>query len=139
METSKLRPSESTIRYSPTIMPLGVVSGQPDVYRNACPGSIVGCSPTTPGPAHLLLPAFGVGDPPMALHERHRLVAEIGDFNGIAPEIAALVRVGALRLEGRLDGDFDPMRDSLVHETDILAPPAAPSTVSLAVPGAARA
>ena len=74
----------------------------------------------------------------MALHERHRFVAEIGDFNGVAPEIAALVRVGAVRLERRLDGDFDPMRDSLVHETDILAPPAAASTVSVAVLRAAR-
>jgi hypothetical protein len=32
----------------------------------------------------------------------------------------ALVRVGAVRLERRLDGEFDPMRDSLVHEIDIL-------------------
>ena len=41
---------------------------------------------------------FGVGDPTMALDERHRFVAEIGDFNVVAPEIAALFRVGALRL-----------------------------------------
>ena len=74
----------------------------------------------------------------MALHERHGLVAEIGDFNVVAPEIAVLFRIGALRLERRLDGDFDPMRDSHVHEIDILAAPVAPSTVSLAVLGAAR-
>ena len=57
----------------------------------------------------------------MAFHQRHRLVAEIGDFDRIAPEIVPLVRIGALRIERWLDGDFDPMRDGLVHETGILA------------------
>ena len=55
------------------------------------------------GAAHLLLAPLGVGDAPMALEERDRLVAEIGDLDVVTPEVAALVRIGTVRLEGRLD------------------------------------
>lgn len=102
------------------------------------PGSIVGCSPTTPGSAHLLLPPVSVGDPPVTLHQRHGVVAEIDDLNRVPPEIAPLVRIGAFPIEGRLDGDFDLMRYGHVHAIVILASPVAPSTVSAVVFGAAR-
>jgi hypothetical protein len=34
----------------PSIVPNGVVSGQPEVYSKASPGRRIGCFPTTPGP-----------------------------------------------------------------------------------------
>ena len=65
-------------------------------------------------------------------------VAEIDDLDRIKPEIAPLVRIGAFRIEGRLDGDFDLMGYSLVHAIVILAAASPPSTVSVVVSGAAR-
>ena len=139
METSKLRPSGSTIRYSPTMSPLGVVSGQPEVYRNDFARLDRRLLADDAGSAHFLMPAGRVGDPPVALHQRHGFVAEIDDLDRIAPEIAAFVRIGAFRIEGRLDGDFDLMRHGFVHAIVILAAPIAPSTVSVVVFGATPA
>src|SRR5208337_4667491 len=55
-----------------------------------------------------------------------------------APEVAAGFGVGAVRLEGRLHGDFDLMRDGLVHGTGILAPSGGACTVFLAAPAGNR-
>ena len=121
MATSKLSPSAATMWYSPTIMPLGVASGQPDAYRKASPGRMVGCSPTTPGPrTSCWRPSASVMRQWRSM-QRHRLVAEIGDFDVVTPEITAFARIGMVRLEARLDGDFDLMRDRHVHEFGIVA------------------
>ena len=132
----KIRPVGSTILYSPTMSPLDVVSGQPDVYLNDFPGGIVGCSPMTPGPRTSCCRPFASVIRQCALHQRHRIVAEIDDLDRIAPKIAPLVRIGPFRIEGRLDGDFDLMGYGLVHAIVILAAAAPPSTASAVVFGA---
>jgi len=90
------------------------------------------------GSAHLLVTAGRVSDPPMSLDQRHRFVAEIDDLNCIAPEIAPFVRIGAFRIEGWLDGDFDLMRNGFVHAILILTAQVAPSTASVVADDATR-
>src|SRR5262249_39497011 len=64
---------------------------------------------------HLLLPPRGVGDDPVPGAELHRLVAGVGDDDGIGPEIARVFRRRAFRHEVRLDGNFDLAGDGAVH------------------------
>ena len=121
MATSKRSPSSPSIRYSPTITPLEVVERTAGGVAERFPGRDGRLLADHARAAHLLLAAVGVGDPPVALDQRHRPVAEIGDLDVVAPEIAAFVRIGTIRFESRLDRDFDLMCDRHVHGTGILA------------------
>ena len=96
-------------------------------------------APNAAGDKAAILATIGprVDDSPVALHQGHGIVAEVDDLDRIKPKIAPLVRIGAFRIEGRLDGDFDLMGYSLVHAIVILAAAAPPSTASAVVHGAA--
>src|ERR1700722_440051 len=67
------------------------------------------------GPLHVLAPAAGVGDLPMAMRKLDGQIAAIGDLDRIGPEIATLVRLGMFGEELRLDGHPDVVVARVIH------------------------
>src|SRR6266851_3278710 len=69
--------------------------------------------------ADFLLAARGVGNDPVPRPQLHRLVAAVGDDDGIGPEILAIFDRRAFRQEVRLHGDFDLAGNGAVHAGDL--------------------
>src|ERR1039458_467359 len=63
----------------------------------------------------LLQPPESVGDAPMARLELHRLGSQIGDVDGVGPEVIAVAGRRALRNEARRHRDLDLAGYGPVH------------------------
>src|SRR5690606_38948869 len=68
------------------------------------------------GPAHLLDLSVAIGDVPVSGEQLDEFPRIVDDGDTVAPDIAALRRVGAVREVERLDRDFDVARDGAVHD-----------------------
>src|ERR1700690_495287 len=66
-------------------------------------------------PLDFLQPSEPVGNPPMARLELHRFGSQIGDVDGIGPEVVAVARRRTLRNEAGRYGDLDLAGYGAIH------------------------
>ena len=99
-----------------------MVSGQPEMYSDDFPGSIVGCSPTTPRTAHFLVTVTA------SVIRQWRSISVTDLSPRLTISIAASARNSAVRPDRSVpdrrsarEGDFDLMRHGFVHANLILA------------------
>ena len=69
-------------------------------------------------PFGILLAAMGIGDAPVAGFQLHRIVALIGDRNGVSPEEIIVLRRRAIGDKARRHHHFDVAGHGTIHASD---------------------